>query len=67
MRLRCRIMLNLFDTLSPNQRAEFHVEACSLVSAARGMGIHLELSDLKALANQRFQKQLSEAKPDEQP
>lgn len=53
--------VDFFDSLDANQRAEFHVEACSLVSAAKGMGIHLELSDLKALAQARFEKKLSEA------
>ena len=54
-------MVDLFSTLTPNQRAEFHVEACGLVSAARGMGLHLCMQDLRELANQRFEKQLQEA------
>ena len=54
------MIVGFFDTLTLNQRAEFYVEACSLVSAAKSMGIELELSDLKALAQARFEKQLFE-------
>lgn len=59
-------MVDLFSTLTPNQRAEFYVEACGVVSAAKSMGIDLELSDLRALAQARFEKQLSEAIENEQ-
>lgn len=54
-------MVDLFCTLNPEQTNRFNEEACSFVSAAKGMGIHLELSDLKALARARFEKQLEEA------
>ncbi len=57
--------MDLFRTLTPEQNNRFNAECVALVFAARGMGLHLCMQDLRDLANQRFQKQLSEAKPDE--
>ena len=59
-------MPDLFTTLTPEQANRFNAEAVALVSAARGMGLHLCMQDLRDLANQRFQKQLSEAIKNEQ-
>lgn len=49
------------QSLTPEQADQFNAECVALVSAARGMGLHLCLQDLRDLADLRFQKQLSEA------
>ena len=54
-------MVDLFSTLTPEQASRFNAEAVALVSAARGMGLHLCMQDVRDLANQRFNNQLKEA------
>lgn len=49
------------QSLTPEQADLFNAECVALVSAARGMGLHLCLQDLRDLADLRFQKQLKEA------
>ena len=49
------------QSLTPEQADQFNAECVALVSAARGMGLHLCMQDLRALAKQRFEKQLQEA------
>lgn len=63
---RRKSMPDLFATLTPEQANRFNAECVALVSAARGMGLHLCMQDLRDLANLRFQKQLSEAIQNEQ-
>ncbi len=50
--------MNFFETLSPDQKAQFQSEACGLISAARKMGLDLAMTDLMDLTNQRFNKML---------
>ena len=61
MRLRLKTMVDLFSTLTPEQTNRFNAETVALVSAARGMGLHLCVQDVRDLAQQRFNKQLKEA------
>jgi hypothetical protein len=48
--------MNFFDTLTPDQKAQFQSEACGLISATRKMGLDLAMTDLMDLTNQRFKK-----------
>lgn len=50
--------MTLFDRLSPAERIEFEREANTYIAAAAKLGIVLELDDLKALAQARFNKML---------
>jgi hypothetical protein len=50
--------MTFFDRLSPAERIEFEREANSYIAAATKLGVVLELDDLRALVQAKFNKML---------